>query len=115
MAASICGLVISGPQIANASAGYVPTYPGDRVEVSGFLPKGHANYVYLQGTSFGVKYRNLAKFKPTVEGPDIFCEKNELMEKFTWKVNVKGSWTLYFYDPKTKKRNYCSPDGIESN
>ena len=106
------GLVGTSP--ASASAGAVKTYIGAWEEVSACLPKTHSKVIYLQGTRKGSDWRTFAKFQPKLIGTSTLCPKGYLEYGYEWKVNIKGEYALYFYDPKTKKRNFCWPDWINS-
>ena len=101
-------------QSADASAGYYPTFPGEYLDVEVCLPKAATNLIYLEGSDINNRFKTFAKFKPKLLGKDTFCSKNELYYRYTWKVNTKGEWSLSFYSPKTKKRYYGWPDGIDS-
>ena len=99
---------------AYASAGAVKTYVGAWEEVSACLPKNHSKIIYLQGTRKGSDWRTFAKFKPRLIGTTELCPKGQLEYGFDWKVNIRGQFALYFYDPTSKKRSYCWPDWIDS-
>ena len=99
---------------AHASAGAVKTYVGAWEEVSACLPKNHNKVIYLQGTKQGSDWRTFAKFKPKLVGPLELCPKGQMEYSFDWKVNIRGEYAIYFYDPVSKKRSYCWPDWIDS-
>jgi hypothetical protein len=109
----LIGAVFAMP--ASASAGAVKTYVGAWEEVSACLPKNHSKVIYLQGTKQGSDWRTFAKFKPKLIGPTTLCPKGQMEYGFDWKVNIRGEYALYFYDPVSKKRSYCWPDWIDSN
>ena len=98
---------------ADASAGAVKTYVGAWEEVSACLPKNHNKIIYLQGTKQGSDWRTFAKFKPKLVGPLELCPRGQMEYSFDWKVNIRGEYAIYFYDPVTKKRSYCWPDWID--
>lgn len=116
--ALLCAVLLVGVmtpvQRADASAGYYPVMPGEILVVEVCLPKAASDLIYLQGSDIDNNFKTFAKFKPRLYGSNEFCSKNEKNYGYSWKVNTKGGWSLSFYSPKTKKRYYGWPDGIES-
>ena len=106
------GLVGSSP--ASASAGWYPTTPGDRIDISVCLPTKHGQIIYLQGSGAGDGFKTFIKFKPRMTSDLKYCPKGQREYTYPWKVNIKGGWGLTFFDPTFKKRYYGWPDGIES-
>ena len=107
-------LGITSTSLANASAGWYPTKPGDFIDVSVCLPSKHGKIIYLQGSDWGKDFKTFIKFKPRMTKDLKYCPKGEREFTYPWKVNTKGEWSLSFYDPTYKKRYYGWPDGIES-
>ena len=99
---------------ASASAGWYPTTPGDRIEISVCLPTKHGAVIYLQGSGTAEGFKTFIKFKPRMTSDLKYCPKGQREYAYPWKVNVKGEWSLSFFDPTYKKRYYGWPDGIES-
>jgi len=103
-------LIFGNCSPAHAGAGYYPTFPGEYIDLSVCLPKGHSGNIHLQ-----VNNKTVAKFrlKPVVD--QTFCNrKTEREYVYEWKVNTKLSGGLGFFDPKTKKLFWGWPDGIEN-
>ena len=99
---------------ASASAGWYPTNPGDRIDISVCLPSKHGSVIYLQGSGAGDGFKTFIKFKPRLTSDLKYCPKGHREYTYPWKVNIKGGWGLIFFDPTYKKRYYGWPDGIES-
>ncbi len=90
-------------------AGYYPTFPGDYIVLSVCFPKGHSGNIHLQ-----VNSKTVAKFRMKPGIDQTFCNrKTEREYVYEWKVNTKAGGGLGFFDPKTKKRYWGWPDGIE--
>jgi hypothetical protein len=104
-------LSASGITTASAGAGFYPTFPGDYIDLSVCLPKGHSGNINLQ-----INNKTVAKFRMKPGVDQTFCNrKTEREYVFEWKVNTKLSGALGFFDPKSKKRYWGWPDGIEIN
>lgn len=109
----ICGLIAT-PEGAHASAGYMPTYPGEFLNVEFCMDPGAGPRLYILGTKDGKRFRTFQAFKPRFVGKDSFCGAGQFLYEYEWEVNARGTWTLFFYSPTLKKRYWGWPDGIES-
>ena len=107
-------LGITGSSPANAGAGWYPTTPGDVIEVSVCLPRRHSSIIHLQGTKYLLHNTTFAKMKMKLTKDHEYCGRYSREYTFPWRVNTKGGWGLWFYDPLTTVLYSGWPDGIDS-
>jgi hypothetical protein len=112
--------------IANASAGWYPTQPGEVIQVEFCVPKAAKSPVYLQlntgkrgqsRNAYKVSFQNLhesSHCRGQEKSSGIPEQHNLLDLKFDWKVTVKGEYGLQLYIPNLHQTISGWPDGISS-
>ena len=112
--------------VANASAGWYPTQPGEVIQVEFCVPKTAKSPVYLQLNSgkkrltkniYKITFNNLQKSsfcRDREKNSGISKQDNLLDLKFDWKVTAKGEYGLQLYIPNLHQTISGWPDGISS-
>ena len=94
-----------------ASAGYYPTYVGDKIQIESCIPDNIRNNLFLQIETSHNQWITLeeVKFGKLIKKG---CRKNYQKLQYSWKVKTKLNGALRIWDKTNKGANIVWPDGV---